>query len=197
MQSDNHLIRKIKRQQNKEAAGILVERYYREIYSYVYRQMGNREDAMDITQEIFIAILQGIGSFQEKKASFRTWAYRVASNKITDYYRSSGYRGRGREVAFLPGEEGVEYSGVTAGEYGSVSEKSADIEQLIVDRETIRHVMTVVAGFDIEWVRIFQKKCFEEKTFAEIAEELGGSVNTVKTRFYTMLKKVRQEVGFR
>lgn len=35
MQSDNHLIRKIKRQQNREAAGILVERYYREIYSYI------------------------------------------------------------------------------------------------------------------------------------------------------------------
>ena len=92
MQSDNQLIRKIKRKQNKEAADVLIGRYYKEIYAFAYKQLGNRELAMDLTQEIFILILQGIGSFDEKKANFRTWAYRIASNKITDYYRSSAHK---------------------------------------------------------------------------------------------------------
>ena len=88
MQSDNHLIRKIKKKQNKEAAGLLIERYYREIYAYTYRQVACKELAMDLTQEIFILVLKGIRAFDEKKGSFRTWIYRIASNKITDYYRS-------------------------------------------------------------------------------------------------------------
>ena len=53
MQSDNHLIRKIKKKQNKEAAGLLIERYYREIYAYTYRQVACKELAMELTQEIF------------------------------------------------------------------------------------------------------------------------------------------------
>lgn len=40
----------------------------------------------------------------------------------------------------------------------------------------------------------FRKKCFEEKTFAQIAEEMDLAESTVKTRFYQMLKRIRQEV---
>lgn len=58
MQSDNHLIRKIKKKQNKEAAGLLIERYYREIYAYTYRQVACKELAMDLTQEIFILVMK-------------------------------------------------------------------------------------------------------------------------------------------
>lgn len=72
MQSDNQLVRKIKRKQNREAADILVERYYKEIYGFTYRQTGDMELSMDLTQEIFITILQGIHTFEERKASFRT-----------------------------------------------------------------------------------------------------------------------------
>lgn len=195
MLSDNQLIKKIKGQQNREAANILVERYYKEIYVYAYRQTGNRELAMDLTQEIFVVILQGIGSFDQKKATFRTWAYRVASNKITDYYRSLAHKNQSMEVAFLSQEERGVFAGVTVDEMESqTGNLTEDVAELIIRRDTISHVMEVVAGFDMEWVQIFQKKCFEEKTFLEIAEELGLSANTVKTRFYSMLRKIKQEV---
>ena len=57
-----------------------------------------RELALDLTQEIFITVLQGIYAFDEKKAGFRTWAYRVAANRITDYYRSKSYK-KGKTAA--------------------------------------------------------------------------------------------------
>ena len=92
MQTDNQLIRRIKKKQDKKAADELIRRYYREIYAFTYRQTGERELALDLTQEIFITVLQGIYAFDEKKAGFRTWAYRVAANRITDYYRSKSYK---------------------------------------------------------------------------------------------------------
>ena len=110
MQSDNHLIRKIKKKQNKEAAGLLIERYYREIYAYTYRQVACKELAMDLTQEIFILVLKGIRAFDEKKGSFRTWIYRIASNKITNYYRSLAYRKSQLEG---PYEQEYEHTGVS------------------------------------------------------------------------------------
>ena len=77
MQTDNQLIRRIKKKQDKKAADELIRRYYREIYAFTYRQTGERELALDLTQEIFITVLQGIYAFDEKKAGFRTWAYRL------------------------------------------------------------------------------------------------------------------------
>ena len=196
MQSDNQLIRKIQRQQNREAADTLIGRYYKEMYAYAYRQIGNRETALDLTQEIFIAILQGISSFDGKKASFRTWAYRVASNKVINYYHSLAYQRQNREIPFLSGEEAETYTGVCTEEFQQMEGQwMRDTAELVIQRETIQQVMAAVTDFESEWVQIFQKKCFEEKTFSEIAEELELSSNTVKTRFYSMLKKIRQEVA--
>ena len=82
MHSDYRLIRKIKKKNDRNSANELVSRYYDEIYIYVYKQLQEKELAMDMTQDIFIAVLKGLHSYDEKKASFRTWLYRLASNKI-------------------------------------------------------------------------------------------------------------------
>ena len=176
MQTDNQLIRRIKKKQDKKAADELIRRYYREIYAFTYRQTGERELALDLTQEIFITVLQGIYAFDEKKA----WAYRVAANRITDYYRSKSYK---KEKLQQPLQWETE------------EEKTVrDLAEHMVQKEEIRRIMDIVVSYEREWIRIFQKKCFEEKTFAQIAEEMDLAESTVKTRFYQMLKRIRQEV---
>ena len=69
---------------SRQAAERLVERYYNEIYVFVYRQTGHKEDAMDLTQSIFLAILRALSTYDPKKAAFRTWLYRIAANKVID-----------------------------------------------------------------------------------------------------------------
>lgn len=61
---------KNKEKQDKEAANTLISYYYKEIYAYVYRQTGNEELAKDLTQDIFIQILQKIAMFDHKKLHF-------------------------------------------------------------------------------------------------------------------------------
>lgn len=182
MQTDNQLIRRIKKKQDKKAADELIRRYYREIYAFTYRQTGERELALDLTQEIFITVLQGIYAFDEKKAGFRTWAYRVAANRITDYYRSKSYK---KEKLQQPLQWETEEE---------EEENVRDLAEHMVQKEQIRRIMDIVVSYEREWIRIFQKKCFEEKTFAQIAEEMDLAESTVKTRFYQMLKRIRQEV---
>ena len=72
---------------SRAAAEELIRRYYDEIYRYAFRQTGQKETAMDITQEIFIAGLQSLPYYDEKKAGFRTWIYRIATHKIIDSRR--------------------------------------------------------------------------------------------------------------
>ncbi|MDE7477469.1 MAG: RNA polymerase sigma factor, partial [Lachnospiraceae bacterium] len=54
---------------------------------FVYRQVGSKEDAMDLTQNIFVAVLRSLPGYQSRHARFRTWLYAVANNKIIDARR--------------------------------------------------------------------------------------------------------------
>lgn len=181
MHADNQLIRKIKKSGDRKAADELVSRYYQEIYAFAYRQTTNMDLAMDLTQEIFIAAIKGIPSFDEKKAGFRTWLYSIASNKITDYYRSRYHRQLESEVC---GEQLESLSGSY--------EPEEEMIQKLYEEQMIHKVMQVIVQFGDAWVRIFQMKLFLDKTFGEIATELNLSENTVKTRYYSMLKQLRR-----
>lgn len=192
MQSDQQLIRRIKGRKSKTAANELISRYYKEIYAYTYRQTGEVELAKDLTQEIFLHILEKISDFDEKRAGFRTWVYRLAGNWIRDYYRSRSYKHRQLELPVEEGQEELEtYEPLL---YQQMQAEVEDLSSLIVKRELIGRIMQVVAAYPPQWGVIFQKKCFEEQTFAEIAMELAISENTVKTRFYQMIRKIKKVV---
>lgn len=179
MQGDTQLIRRIKRG-SRRAADELFARHYLEIYSYIFRQCGERELSMDLAQETFVAAFRGARGYDEKKASFRTWLFHIASNKVTDHYRSRAHRARTLERSFneLPFE---------------LSDDS-DIVKRLEERSLISEIMQLVSEHELSWVRIFQKKCFEEKTFSQIASELKLSEGTVKTRYYAMIKRIRREL---
>lgn len=70
--SEKKLIKLVKEKGNKSAAGELVQLYYKDIFTYVFRQTQNEELSKDLTQEIFVSMLKSIYLFNSKKASFRT-----------------------------------------------------------------------------------------------------------------------------
>lgn len=183
MHSDNQLIKKVKRYGDRRAADELLRRYYREIYAFAYRQVSSQELAMDVTQDIFLAVLQGLSSFDERKAKFRTWLYTVASNKITDYFRSKYHRQRILTDDFCEWEQPSDML---------VSDE--DFIQQIYGRELMNQAMAIVVEYGNDWVQIFQMKLLLERTFGEIATQLHLSENTVKSRYYTMIKRLRKEL---
>ena len=86
------IIKKVKKKGSKIAANELISRYYKEIYIYIYKQTLDKELSLDLTQEIFISVLRSINTYDENKSSFRTWIYRISTNKLIDYYRSKNYK---------------------------------------------------------------------------------------------------------
>ena len=180
MHGDDHLIRRIRRGSRK-AADELFDRYYKEIYAYIFRQCADVETAMDLTQETFVAAFRGLRGYDEEKAGFRTWLYRVAANKITDYYRNRQYRQRISEISL---DEQIKDS-----------PDDSDILEYLSEKELISKIMDIVSGYDLIWIRIFQMKIFDGSTFREIAEDMKLSENTVKTRYYAMIKRIRKELS--
>jgi RNA polymerase sigma-70 factor, ECF subfamily len=98
---------------SQEALEELCRHYVPRIYNYVLRRVGRVQDAEDITSTVFEKVIGNLQSFDESRASFSTWIYRIATNTVTDYYRS---RGRKKESSLdddlvqtgLAGEAGLE-----------------------------------------------------------------------------------------
>lgn len=72
------LIRKL-RERDEKAFREIVETYGDRVYNVTYRMLGNREEAEDVSQEVFITIFKSIDSFRGD-SKFSTWLYRIAVN---------------------------------------------------------------------------------------------------------------------
>src|SRR5262250_3501724 len=64
----------------------LMIRYERQIYRVCYRFVENREDAMDLAQEVFIKAFEHLGSFR-RESSLKTWLYRIAVNHCINHVK--------------------------------------------------------------------------------------------------------------
>src|SRR5690348_1143342 len=71
---------------SEEAFAWLIERYHQPIYSLLARMLQDRVDAADMTQEVFVKVFKGIGSFHGE-SSLRTWIYRIALREASNQRR--------------------------------------------------------------------------------------------------------------
>lgn len=61
--------------------------YYSQVYKYILKRILNNEDAEDITMDVFISSYKHFENFDSSKASFATWIYVIANNKLKNYFR--------------------------------------------------------------------------------------------------------------
>lgn len=173
------LIKRIQRQGDRLAAEELISGRYREIYAFAFRQTGDVEAAMDLTQEVFLAVLQSIRQYDPKRAAFRTWLYRIASNKLADLFRSPAYRFRQKTVPLeeltLPGE--------------------CSPEENWLEAEQLRQIQQHITELPDDVQTILRLRFYGEKNFREIAEILSVPEGTVKTRYYAAIRVLKQEAN--
>lgn len=175
MEQEEKWIRAVQRRGDRQAAEALIRAHYDEIYRFAYRQTGDREDAMDLTQSIFIAVLRALPGYRPEKASFRTWLYRIAANKVIDARRRARPAPMPLEEAELPAAE--------------------DFVMRVHDRAVLEAVERYVSGLDPGEQAVFRLRIYGEKTFPEIAAVLGEPEAAVKSRYYRLMGRLRKEFG--
>lgn len=173
MDQDQKWIRAILRRGDRAAADALVRQYYDEIFAFIYRQTGNREDALDLTQESFIAALGSLHTYDHRKAAFRTWLYRVTVNKVIDARRRD-------RVVTLPLVEDV-----------PVPE---DFTTRLEDEALLAQVEQYVLQADSLDQEIFRLHLYGGQTFPAIAAVTGQGEAKVKSRYYRLLEIIRKEL---
>ena len=66
----------------------LYDKYYRQIFNYVYQRMESRDSAFDVTGQVFLKALTNLQKYQFKGVPFASWLYRIAHNEVMQIYRT-------------------------------------------------------------------------------------------------------------
>ena len=177
MYDEQGVIRAIQRKADRTAADTLVRRYYDEIHGFMRKQTRNDDDALDLTQETFTSMLRTIEGYDPKKgAGFRTWLYRIATNKAVDFFRARAVRIS--DTLPLDDAELIE---------------ETDFLNQISNKELLDRILSVVNTLPAETQSIFRMRVFGERTFPQIAESLRVPENSVKTKYHRLLNLLRKE----
>ena len=167
----------IRRAQGGDASafGHLYEHFYDKIFRYVMFKTGDRIDAEDITTDVFLRMLESIGSFKFQGYPFSSWLFRIAHNLIVDHFR----RKARRQTA--PLEDAMAVAGGSPGDLDhkiDVDLSVAEVYEAMDDLTDLqREVMSLrfAAGLSVK----------------ETAEAVGRKENAVKALQHAAVKKLR------
>ncbi|MDR2571694.1 MAG: sigma-70 family RNA polymerase sigma factor [Oscillospiraceae bacterium] len=159
----------------------LYREYSKSVYYLSLKLLKNKEDAEDITQEVFIYVYQKIGELQTSEA-FTVWLNRITTNKATDFLRK-------KRILVDIDEEGLSES-----EFFEESDPLLIPEKYVDNAETAQMIVEIIDTLPLPQRLCIYYYYYEQLTVAQIAENLATNENTVKTRLSVARAKIRKEL---
>ena len=175
MQDEESLVRRAQ-QQDQEAFAQLYEANFDKIYRYVALRIGNKTEAEDVTQQVFINALKSISSFKWKGVPFSAWLFRIAHNQMVDYLRKK------TRQATAPLDESL----VSHDDNPQLAvERKLDIEQLGAATRYLTKAQREVISL----------RFAGELSIAEVAKVMGKSQGAVKALQHSAIVALRKALS--
>ena len=153
-------------------------KYGRQTYNYAYRLTGNEPDARDLTQEAFIRVFRAWQSFRTG-TSFLSWIYRI----VTNLYRDELRRRKGIFTQPLPDANQPPERGAALAD---------DPIATIHERQLSSVMQQAVSQLTAEQRAVVVLADIEEYSYQEIAEIIGCSIGTVRSRLHRARAQLRK-----
>src|SRR6266498_1655786 len=151
----------------------LMIRYERPIYRVCYRFVDNRDDAMDLAQEVFIKAFEHLAGFR-RESSLKTWLYRIAVNHCINHVKKHSH------------------------EFVEVTEHTSSVRPMVhaqlEENEKREHFRRMVKFLPPKQKAILELRINEQLSYEEIARIAGRSVSTIKASVFFALEKLRELV---
>lgn len=161
----------------------LMIRYQGRIYNLTYSFVGNREDALDLSQEAFLRAFQALERF-ERKSAFYSWLYKIAMNLCIDFLRS---RARIAPISLDSEEMQLPHNVIPARQPSPA--KSVEREELQ------QHINTAIAMLSPMQKRVFKLRHWDGLQIKEIANSIGRSEGTVKAHLFHAARNLRKRLA--
>ncbi len=162
-----------------DALDELVVRYQDRVFNMAYRILGNREDALDTAQEIFITVFKTLHRFEER-ARFSTWLYRVTVNRCRDELRRRATRKHARPRSLDAARAADEENGGRA----DPPARGPSPPELAIAGEASARIQEAIDGLPDDTREVMVLRDMEDCSYEEIADILAIPVGTVRSRLH-------------
>jgi|SRR5438128_4493560 len=149
--------------------GELYEENFARVYAFIARRVRDRQEAQDLTSQVFERALANLNRFEWRGTPFAAWLYRMASNAIADHYHA-----KSRELQWQQPE-------ITNDEIEGAERRA--ILSRCIDRLPQEQKRVVIMRF------------FEERSIREVAEKIGKSEGAIKQLQWRALQKLRADMN--
>ena len=156
---------------SNESFSQLVDLFSDRCYKYFYRLTGNREISDDLLSELFVRLVEKIGTY--RGGSFESWLFKTASNLFHDYLRDK----QRQQKVFRAGKDQLEA-------------KLQGVENF--DDERVDKLQQQLGKLDADTKELILLRFYSQLSFKELSEIRGEPIGTVLSRVHRGFKKLRE-----
>ena len=169
-----------------EAFRLIHEEYGRRILNFIYRMVDSREDAEDLTQDVFLIAFHELRRLKDA-GRFESWLYRIARNEVYQRFRKR----QSSPSVFEP---------VSRERHGDqprtdLPDRYLTPQQSVLNEELGATIMKVLRSLPPKLREVFVLSVIHEKSYSEIAEIVGRSLLSVKTDIFRARSIARRALG--
>ncbi len=164
----------------------LLDRYEKPVYNLIYRLVGDRDEAADLTQETFVSAFRSMHAFRGDAAEY-TWLYRIAVNKCKNKFKNEDRR-RNYEAMSLdasPADIGI----------ASLAAPAEAPAEILERKERKRAIARAISQLPPDYRIVSVLRDMHGLSYSEIAEVAGLSVDVVRTRLARARGMLRQKLA--
>ena len=157
---------------NPENFGPLYEKHYKSIFRFLYQRLNQKDEAHDLTAEVFIKALLNIGKYEFRGKPFISWLYRIAYNELMQFFRhKKNHRTINADIQDL-----------------RFIQEEADI---VYFEEFIPQLKELITGLHPDDLILVEMRYFERRPYKEIAEILELSEVNAKVKMHRIIEKLK------
>jgi RNA polymerase sigma-70 factor (ECF subfamily) len=182
--SDEELMIRFQRG-DRQAFALLVRKHRTRLYNFALRQLGSGPTAEEVVQDAFVRVVQSAAEFKHA-ARFSTWLYTIGRNLCVDQMRKAALR---RHPSLDEPAHATQEDGPSLGE--RTADARANVERAAVAVEIRERVLLAIDQLPPDQREVFLMREVGCLPFREIAEIVGASENTIKSRMRYALERLQ------
>jgi RNA polymerase sigma-70 factor (ECF subfamily) len=169
---------------NESACAELVATHQRMVFSLAMHLLGDRDEALDVSQEVFLRVFRTLSSFRGQSA-LRTWIYRIVINQARNRQRWWRRRHRASQVSL---DEHLD-------QFGDLESKAEVLpDRLLASKETASKIWHALDQLPFDQRTALVLREIDGLRYEEIAFSLGVAIGTVKSRLTRARQTLRAEL---